>query len=843
MPRLLVKLPGGTKTVPIGDEAVTIGRTSDNSLPLDAEGVSRRHAQILFVGKGYEVVDMGSRNGTKVNGQKVPRALLKNGDVIGVGGIDLVYEDASAGPSGGLELEELDLGGAASSAPVPSSAVPTGLFQSADAAPSGDCVLRFVAGEKQGTDLPLKGPRTTFGRRPSNTVSFNDAAVSGVHCEITREANGFVLRDLGSTNGTLVDGEPVVETFLRHNSRIKIGAQRALFVDPTVADIESTLSADDAAEWGLMKGEIDLSAARGRGGKGALVAAAVVLAAAGAGAWFAMKAAPSGAGVESVKDNRIADFSFEDGVVRWYAPGEEGGASARIAGTRESPRGASGNLSLEVLPSGDAGPGLVEYSTAAAGGGDLTVSPDTAYEISARVGSGRGAVVITWIAAQRPGLVREVASPVVDGSPAWTATKAVVVAPAHATGARVGLAAFGGPATFDDVVFRRVEGGAPPALVSGDLQVRIDASGRAEAVRGGDILLTEGGLAAAADATPESLLGASVASGPAMDGDALAAKAVLPGGGGFTLRVAPEAGGAAFSCAPEGAEGAFTFTCPAGTPRGALTLVLDRTALVLPEQESFTQEGVKKLIVGTASGPRPFALSADPASPGFSFSCRRTPRGLRVRLAPPAGAPAGVDAATVHLSVDLSREDEAARTLLREAEGLARAGRKGAAAAAYQLVTLQYHYLPAFRDPATTALAKLLEEGGARLREARRLADQGKEFGAVPDLETALLGAEGLEREFAEHPLGAEGKELAERVRADLKVVRAQSVEERVEKLFARAVDYEGGRQPMLALLLYEEILRIAPEDDERRGRAEERVKTLREETLAALTALYGARK
>jgi pSer/pThr/pTyr-binding forkhead associated (FHA) protein len=268
MPRLLVKTPGGTKSVPLAYDAVTFGRTNDNTVPLDGEGVSRKHAQVMFVGKGYEVVDLGSRNGTKVNGQKVPRSMLKSGDVITIGGVEVVFEDgpaSGAAPAGGLELEELDLGGAASAAPAPEKADVTTAF-SAAGAPSGDCVLRFVAGEKQGTDLALSGPRTTFGRKSSNTVSFQDAAVSGVHAEITREANGYVLRDLGSTNGTQVDGEPVVETLLRHNARVRMGAQRAIFVDPTVADIESSLAADDPAEWGLMKGARSTSPPRGAAG-------------------------------------------------------------------------------------------------------------------------------------------------------------------------------------------------------------------------------------------------------------------------------------------------------------------------------------------------------------------------------------------------------------------------------------------------------------------------------------------------------------------------------------------------------------------------------------------------
>ena len=167
----------------------------------------------------------------------------------------------------------------------------------------------------------------------------------------------------------------------------------------------------------------------------------------------------------------------------------------------------------------------------------------------------------------------------------------------------------------------------------------------------------------------------------------------------------------------------------------------------------------------------------------------------------------------------------------------------GAAAAAYERVTLEYHYLPKYRDPAAAALAAIHEESRARLKEAKRLAAEGKEFKSVPDLSAALRAAEDLAREFDGGPAGAEAASLAEGAKADLKTVRAASLDERVEKLFQRAVDYEANRQPMLALLLYEEIERVAPEEDERRARAIERTKALREETARGLETIYGQSK
>jgi pSer/pThr/pTyr-binding forkhead associated (FHA) protein len=64
----------------------TIGRTPDNSIPLDKPEVSRRHARLMLGDDGtYTLVDNGSNNGTYVNGDRVSEHKLKNGDRIQIG--------------------------------------------------------------------------------------------------------------------------------------------------------------------------------------------------------------------------------------------------------------------------------------------------------------------------------------------------------------------------------------------------------------------------------------------------------------------------------------------------------------------------------------------------------------------------------------------------------------------------------------------------------------------------------------------------------------------------------------------------------------------------------------
>ena len=75
------------------DQGVTvIGRSSGCDIVVDDPNVSRRHAEVRRMGEGYSLVDLGSTNGTEVNGQRVGETSLMNGDVIGVGTTRLTFE-------------------------------------------------------------------------------------------------------------------------------------------------------------------------------------------------------------------------------------------------------------------------------------------------------------------------------------------------------------------------------------------------------------------------------------------------------------------------------------------------------------------------------------------------------------------------------------------------------------------------------------------------------------------------------------------------------------------------------------------------------------------------------
>jgi len=72
-------------------------------------------------------------------------------------------------------------------------------------------------------------PNITIGRRTVNSLVLNDLTVSGQHAEIIQFPEYFELRDLGSRNGTLLEGEPVTAARLSDGAKLQIGVYRLEF--------------------------------------------------------------------------------------------------------------------------------------------------------------------------------------------------------------------------------------------------------------------------------------------------------------------------------------------------------------------------------------------------------------------------------------------------------------------------------------------------------------------------------------------------------------------------------------------------------------------------------------
>ena len=73
------------------DENVIVGRSMDADIAIEDLAISRRHCQFEREGERWAVVDLKSRNGTRVNGQAVERQLLKEGDIVAIGHTRITY--------------------------------------------------------------------------------------------------------------------------------------------------------------------------------------------------------------------------------------------------------------------------------------------------------------------------------------------------------------------------------------------------------------------------------------------------------------------------------------------------------------------------------------------------------------------------------------------------------------------------------------------------------------------------------------------------------------------------------------------------------------------------------
>ena len=80
------------RRIEIGETPLVVGRMPECDVALSDPNVSRRHAEVRRQGTGFVVVDLGSTNGTRVNGAQIKERLLNNGDEITVGATKLRFE-------------------------------------------------------------------------------------------------------------------------------------------------------------------------------------------------------------------------------------------------------------------------------------------------------------------------------------------------------------------------------------------------------------------------------------------------------------------------------------------------------------------------------------------------------------------------------------------------------------------------------------------------------------------------------------------------------------------------------------------------------------------------------
>ena len=112
---LILKEGAAPVTLNLSDDVITLGRSKENNIVLKNIKSSRRHARIERIGATYQITDLGSGNGTKVNGKKIDFHTLEQGDEIKIGDALITLKsiddsvDADAGDADATDAGEEEI--------------------------------------------------------------------------------------------------------------------------------------------------------------------------------------------------------------------------------------------------------------------------------------------------------------------------------------------------------------------------------------------------------------------------------------------------------------------------------------------------------------------------------------------------------------------------------------------------------------------------------------------------------------------------------------------------------------------------------------------------------------
>jgi pSer/pThr/pTyr-binding forkhead associated (FHA) protein len=217
---VLLNPNGPEQEFELAKASISLGRAATNDVILDDVRVSRSHAHLGCGEEGVTLVDMGSSNGTRVNGIRIKRTTLVPGDTISLGSQQLRYlvDD----PSEDLGLTVIDTE-AQLDRTIADEYLPVVINETRD--PSLVIVTSDATWSIDLKDLD----RATIGR-DENCIVFIDAEnVSRRHAEVQQRDQAFLLKDLGSTNGVWVRGQKIDEHILQDGDVFRIGAAQIIF--------------------------------------------------------------------------------------------------------------------------------------------------------------------------------------------------------------------------------------------------------------------------------------------------------------------------------------------------------------------------------------------------------------------------------------------------------------------------------------------------------------------------------------------------------------------------------------------------------------------------------------
>jgi len=206
--QLPMLVESGGREHPLRPGVTVIGREGD-ILTTDAR-ISRRHAQVTHTDGRLEVEDLGSTNGTKVDGQPLTpgvKKALAGGEKISLGGFE--FQLQLPGAKGGNTT-------------LAFTGNKTGVMA---AQPKKETSPAVLVGPDR--EFPLRAGANSFGRKSDNDIQMADPYVSGRHGLIEVTDGGVFLTDIGSSNGTMLNDAKLVanmRTQLSPDDVIRLGS-------------------------------------------------------------------------------------------------------------------------------------------------------------------------------------------------------------------------------------------------------------------------------------------------------------------------------------------------------------------------------------------------------------------------------------------------------------------------------------------------------------------------------------------------------------------------------------------------------------------------------------------
>lgn len=191
MPELVISVDGDVSQVMLSKHRTSVGRRMDRDVVLDRPTVSSKHAALHLDNGKVVIEDLGSTNGTWVNGVRVGKRTLADNDFIEIGGCYMLFVDQKESGPIGTGVEQ------GTSLPMAAEFAQT---EPAAADVPRVPVLRVLSGRSKGKELPLHKVVTTLGT-PGVAVA-----------AVTRRRQGYVaysVMGVVTLNGTLLDTEAV----------------------------------------------------------------------------------------------------------------------------------------------------------------------------------------------------------------------------------------------------------------------------------------------------------------------------------------------------------------------------------------------------------------------------------------------------------------------------------------------------------------------------------------------------------------------------------------------------------------------------------------------------------